>query len=94
MNAVGIIDRARARWQRFMGRETDLGLHEAQRAADESEVAFRRALFEASKGRARFDTRPPTGSEPPQALTLDDLRETLDEEDRLVREALDEDPDR
>lgn len=95
MNAVGVIDRVRARWLRFMGREIDLGLQDAQRAADESELAFRKALFESSKGRERFDTRPPAAkSDPPPSLTLEDLREKLEEEDRLMREALDEDPDR
>lgn len=89
--AVGIFDHARARWRRFMGKTDDLGLDEAKQASDSAELEFRKALFKSSGRRASFDTRPPPSrSDPPAALTPEDLRENLDEVDRQVREALDD----
>lgn len=90
---MGIFDHARARWRRFMGRDQfEIGVEEARRAAVEADLDFRRALRMSGKARAGYDTRPPP-SDPPPALTLDALRENLDEVDQQIREALDDETD-
>lgn len=70
-----------------MGREI-LPLGDVQSASDEAEIEYRRALFQVKQGRERFDTRPP--SEPPAAdtVTLDDISDSLDDQERRMREAL------
>lgn len=92
---MGFVDRARARWRHFMGRNIGPDLHEAQRAALEEEAAYHAALSEMQSKRGTFDTRPPPSisSRPPAAMSLEDLRDNLEREDRLVREALDDDQD-
>jgi hypothetical protein len=91
---VSIVERAVARWRHFMGRDLGPDLQDAERAALEEETAYHAALAELQAKRGTFDTRPPPAiSSLPPAMSLDDLRDNLEREDRLVREALDDDQD-
>lgn len=89
-----VADTLRRKWRRFMGYDFDAHMADANRAAEEADREFKAALLQLQYQRGQFDTRPPPAyPSDPSELSLDDLRENLAEEDRLVREALDDDQD-
>lgn len=91
---MSLVESVRRRWRRFMGRESQPSRMEDLHTELEAELDFHQALMHLKKQRGEFDTRPPPPiqSEPPD-LSLDELRDRLGHEDRLVREALDDDED-
>lgn len=85
---MALVDRLRIRWRHFLGADLADDLESRQRALV-AELDFALALQHLQRSLGTYDKR--LTSDRPRDMTLDGLAKSLDNEDRLVREALGDD---